>query len=67
MIIGGQKKSFGSSASDNFNKIAKQKEEMAKKMKRGPYTHHAKPTPKTDDLPPESQDWIKKQLGGWGK
>lgn len=56
--------SFGSSAMDNFNKIAAQKKAMAKKMKRGPYEHHPKPTPKTEDLPKDSQDWIKKQLAG---
>jgi len=54
---------FGSSAGDNFNKLAKQKIAMAKKMKRGPYEHHAKEAPKK--LPPSSQDWIKKQLGNW--
>ena len=34
---------WGSSATDNFNKVVKQKHDMAKKMKRGPYEHHAKP------------------------
>lgn len=35
---------WGSNATEHFNKVAKQKKEMAKKMKRGPYDHHAKPS-----------------------
>ncbi len=42
MLITGQKKSFGSNAIEHFNKLTKQKQETAKKMKRGPYEHHAK-------------------------
>lgn len=54
---------WGSSASDNFNKLAKQKQAMAKKMKRGPYDHHAKPALKLSEAP--DQDWIKKMKGNW--
>lgn len=44
MFITPHSKNKGSSAIDNFNKLATQKKEMAKKMKRGPYDHHAKPS-----------------------
>lgn len=55
---------WGSSAMDNFNKVVQQKKEMAKKMKRGPYVHHAKPPLK--ELP-KDDEWIKKHLKAWDK
>ena len=55
---------WGSSATDNFNKLAKQKKEMAKKMKRGPYDHHAKEPVK--DLP-KDDPWIKAHLSAWDR